>query len=206
MLAQTTNLGFNVTTYLLAQRGDMSKSLTIIISGPRGSGKSSVAKGSNLALAQSWTTREPKDRDRPGEYFYVTRTEFEAGWEAGVLLERDEHFGNLYGLCAVAEDSVRITDIDVNGALCLKDRPDVLLVGVLPPEPIRLVVEDRLRKRGDETEAELQDSLDRVDYEVEQIRAHWPYIIINDDLDAAQQQLRVIIRNACKRRGIQHPY
>lgn len=176
--------------------------LLIVISGPSGAGKASVAKGCGLAIAQSWTTRPPKSRDMPGEYKYVTREEFMEGVRTDKLLEHDEHFGNLYGLAKPPENKVVITDIDVNGALNLRERPDVVLVGILPPDPILETCLQRLYARGDESIDEILDRKDRIAYESELILAEWPKIIRNEELSAARNQLRTIIANSCKARNI----
>ncbi len=176
--------------------------LLIVISGPSGAGKASVAKGCGLEIAQSWTTRLPKSRDMPGEYKYVTKKEFMEGVGNGLLLEHDEHFGNLYGLAKPPAGKVVITDIDVNGARNLRHRPDVLLVGILPPDPIVETCLRRLRERGDESEEEILERRDRISYEAELILSEWPKIIRNDNLSDARKQLRIIIANCCKARNI----
>lgn len=177
--------------------------LIVVLSGPSGAGKASVAKGSGLQIAPSWTTRPPKSRDQPGEYIYVDKQEFEAGWRAGKLLECDEHFGNLYGLAKPPANKVLITDIDVNGALKLKDSPgEVLFIGILPPDPIVETCLSRLMARGDETDTEIQEREDRIKYEAGLILSQWPRIIRNENLADAQRQLKVIIANSCRARGI----
>ncbi len=179
--------------------------LIIVVSGPSGAGKASVGKASGLEIAPSWTSRQPKSRDQPGEYVYVSKTEFMHGWEAGKLLEYNEHFGNLYGLATPPPNKVLITDIDVNGALNLKDMPNVVLVGVLPPDPIVETCLRRLIERGDETEAEILERQDRIKYEAGLILSRWPKIIRNENLADAQRQLKVIIANSCHARGIALP-
>ncbi|MBA3679226.1 hypothetical protein H0W80_03510 [Candidatus Saccharibacteria bacterium] len=179
--------------------------LIFILSGPSGTGKASVAKGSGLEIAPSWTTREPKPRDQPGEYVHVTKHDFSKGWQSGQLLEYNEHFSNLYGLAKPAAGKVLITDIDVNGALSLKDRPDVILVGILPADPIVETCLNRLRGRGDELEAEIIERKARIEYEAETILSEWPRIIRNHNLADAQRQLRVMISNICRSRGITLP-
>ncbi len=178
--------------------------LIVVVSGPSGAGKASITKGCGLEIAQSWTTRSPKSRDMPGEYRYVSREEFMEGVCADQLLEHDEHFGNMYGLAKPPEGKVVITDVDVNGALKLRERPDVILVGVLPPDPIVEICLQRLHARGDETTDEILDRKDRIKYESELILAEWPRIIRNDDIVSARQQLKTIIANCCKTRKI--PY
>ena len=179
--------------------------LIIVLSGPSGAGKASVAKGSGLEIAPSWTTRPPKSRDQPGEYVYVTEEEFTSGWETNKLLEYDPHFGNLYGLAKPPPNKVLITDIDVNGALKLKEMPNVVLIGVLPPDPITETCLSRLRKRGDESDLEILDREDRIRYESELILSQWPKIIRNESLLEARRQLKTIIANSCRARGITLP-
>jgi len=179
--------------------------LIIILSGPSGAGKASVAKGSGLKIAPSWTTREPRPRDQPGEYVYVTKHEFNEGMQAGQLLEYNEHFSNLYGLAKPAIGKVLITDIDVNGALKLKDLPDIILVGILPADPIVETCLNRLRGRGDESEAEILERKARIEYEAETILSEWPRVIINHNLADAQRQLRIMIANVCRSRRITLP-
>lgn len=176
--------------------------LIIVISGPSGAGKASVAKGSGLEIAQSWTTRAPKPRDQPGEYRYVSKADFLEGLNSNKLLESDEHFGNYYGLAKPPSGRVVITDIDVNGARKIRDRDDVVLVGILPPDPIVETCLARLYERGDESAEEIQDRKDRIQYEAELILSEWPKIIRNDDLSSARNQLRTIITNSCRKRQI----
>lgn len=179
--------------------------LVIILSGPSCAGKGSLAKGSGLPLAASYTTRPPKPRDKPGEYIYVSEQGFKVAWQANKMLEHSQHFDSLYGLAKPKPNDVLITDIDVDGALKLKNRSGVILIGVLPPDPIVDVCLKRLRARGDETEEEILARIDRIRYESELILEHWPRIIRNENLLDAQHQLKVIIANSCKKRGIIYP-
>lgn len=179
--------------------------LIVILSGPSCAGKASLAKSTGLKIAPSYTTRPPKPRDQPGEYVYVSEQGFKIAWQANKLLEYSKHFDNLYGLARPKTDQVLITDIDVDGALKLKKKSSVVLVGVLPPDPIVEVCLERLRARGDETEEEIASRVDRIKYESDLILEHWPKVIRNDVLSQAQQQLKIIIANSCKKRGIPYP-
>ena len=80
--------------------------------------------------------------------------------------------------------------------------PNVVLVGVLPPDPIVETCLSRLEDRGDETQAEILERQDRIKYEADLILSQWPKIIRNENLADAQHELRVIIANSCRARGI----
>ncbi|HEY1217182.1 MAG TPA: hypothetical protein VGE93_26445, partial [Bryobacteraceae bacterium] len=74
-----------------------------IISAPSGSGKSTLVAGlldrdPNLLFSVSYTTRQPRGNERPGEsYNYISREEFESRIQRHEFLEYAEVFGNYYG-------------------------------------------------------------------------------------------------------------
>jgi len=81
-----------------AVRGEL-----FIVSGPSGSGKSSLCdallkQSPNLSLSISCTTREPRPGEEDGrEYHFLSKTSFEAQRDDGAFLEWANVHGNLYG-------------------------------------------------------------------------------------------------------------
>ncbi len=178
------------------------KGKLIVVSGPSGVGKGTIVKTlvkrrEDVVESVSCTTREARAGEKHGrEYFFISKAEFLERIEKNDFLEYDEHFGNFYGTPVsfvqetLKEKSV-ILEIDVVGALNAKKRfPDSVLVMIVPPNVAEL--EKRLRGRGSETEAEIQNRLARLTYELSQ-KDKYDYVIVNDILKNAIARLEEII-------------
>lgn len=185
----------------LARRG-----LLIILSSPSGAGKSTLSKrvledDPNVVFSVSATTRSPRAGEVDGrEYYFKTRSEFEEMVQNGGMLEHAEVFGNLYGTplapveAAIAAGQDVLFDVDWQGGQQIRNSPlsdAVVSVFVLPPSIAEL--EARLQKRG-------QDSAEVVAGRMAQSKteiSHWAeydYVLINDDVDHAEQKLRTIVQ------------
>lgn len=170
------------------------RGVLVVIAGPSGVGKGTVharvlAALDDAVLSVSATTRPP----RPGEvdgvaYHFVTEAGFEELVATGALLEWATYAGYRYGTprgpveAAVAAGEVVILDIEVQGALQVKDQdPHALLVFLRPPSMDEL--ERRLRGRGTETDEVVTRRLARAREEL--AAAHrFDVEVVNDDLDA----------------------
>lgn len=190
-----------VTTSKIARRG-----LLIILSSPSGAGKSTLSKrlmawDNTLRFSVSATTRAP----RPGEvngrdYYFVSREEFLAMVEAGQMLEHAEVFGNLYGTprapveAAMAEGRDTIFDVDWQGGQQIRRSAlakDVISIFILPPSISTL--ESRLRGRAQDSETVIADRMAKSRSEI----SHWAeydYVVVNHDLEDAEEELRVILK------------
>ena len=118
------------------------KGRLMVISGPSGTGKSTVVK--RLAgdprvapyVSISATTRTPRPGETHGvEYFFLSREEFEKLRSEGNLLESAEVHGNAYGtpskpvLDQINQGGLVILEIDVQGAAQVKERmPEAVFV------------------------------------------------------------------------------
>ncbi len=155
----------------------------------------------SLVLSVSCTTRRPRVGEVNGKsYFFISQEEFLKRKEENGFLEWDEHFGNYYGtpksfvLEQLKTHSV-ILEIDVKGALqvreALKGSPvEPVLIMITPPSSQELI--NRLSGRNSESMTELLKRLKRVDYELSQKDAY-DYVIVNDDLNEAKENLEKII-------------
>lgn len=194
----------------MARRG-----LLIILSSPSGAGKSTLARGltewdPTLGFSISVTTRPPRRGEVDGqEYHFRTRAEFEAMVARGELLEHAEVFGHLYGsLRAPVEAAVEagrdtIFDIDWQGGQQIRNSTlarDVVSIFILPPSIAAL--EERLRRRGQDSEAVIAERMARARDEI----SHWAeydYVLINRDVAAATDTLIAIVRAERMRRDRQ---
>ncbi len=180
------------------------KNILIAISGPSGVGKGTLverilAHNEDVALSVSCTTRQPRAGEVNGkDYFFITKEEFLKKIKENDFLEYDEHFGNFYGTpksfveATLKEKSV-LLEIDVKGALNAKRLiPEAVLVMVVPPSLEEL--RKRLSGRGTETEEEIRRRVARMEYELS-FRNEYDYVVVNDDLDAAEKRIADIIRS-----------
>jgi guanylate kinase len=181
--------------------------LLLILSGPAGSGKSTLVERLQrttndvpLRVAVSATTRPRRNQEEPGRhYHFMSPEQFAAELEAGGFLEHAEVHGNYsYGtlkrevLPALAEGRVVILVIDVQGADQVRRQiPDAVTVFLKAPSLVDY--RKRLEQRGTETAAAIDRRLLTAERELPRAD-DYDYTVVNDDLDRAVEQLRAIIR------------
>lgn len=174
------------------------KGLLFVVSGPAGSGKSTIVKKlvdtGEFEFSVSATTRAPRDGEINGvHYHFITRESFEEKIANGEMLEHAEYVGNFYGTpkdavmkCLDAGKNI-ILEIEVQGAMQVKEKmPEAVMVLVLPPDAKAL--EERLRGRGTETEDIIRKRMEASRYELEYF-SRYDYVVINgrDCLDEAAE-------------------
>lgn len=177
----------------------------IIISGPSGTGKSTIIRRLladpqlRLRLSISATTRNPRPGEEEGkDYYFWTREKFLKGIDQGDFLEWAEVFGNLYGSLRAKVDEDRafgwgvVLEIDVQGAeqvrrIC----PEV--VSIFVKAPSLEIYEDRLRGRGTESEEAIQRRVEGARRELEEADKY-TYQVVNDRLDVAIGEIIAILR------------
>ena len=179
------------------------KGKLIVISGPSGAGKSTVVFNAigdrnDSCFSTSVTTRQPRPGEEDGrEYFFISQEEFDKMVEEGELLEHAQYVNNSYGtpksyvLSKLNEGMNVILDIEVQGARQVKAKlPEAVTVFVVPSSLTEL--ERRLRSRGTETEETVIARLNRARQEYKEAD-FYEYIIINDDVEKAADELSAII-------------
>ena len=182
------------------------KGLLIILSSPSGAGKSTLAKrlmvwDPTLSFSVSATTRAARSGEEDGrEYFFRSRAEFAAMVEAGEMLEHAEVFGNRYGSpkgpveAAMEEGRDTLFDIDWQGGQQIRRSAlakDVVSIFILPPSIADL--EARLRTRAQDSDEIIASRMAKSRDEI----SHWgeyDYVIINRDLDVAEDELKTILK------------
>ncbi len=177
------------------------RNILVVLSGPSGVGKGTMKERlmqrGEFVFSVSCTTREPRPGEREGvDYFFLTREEFERRIGEDFFLEYDEHFGFYYGtprgfVEAKLKESSVLLDLDVVGALNLrKNFPSAILVFLAPPDPAALKA--RLEARGAEDAKQIEGRLARADFELSK-QGEFDYVIVNDDRDRAEAELKAIV-------------
>lgn len=175
----------------------------LVISGPSGTGKSTVIGylmeiRPGLEFSTSATTRAPRPGEVDGrEYFFVTPERFEEMVLNGELLEHATFVGNSYGTprSQVEQRLERgitvILDIEVQGAAQVKAAmPEAVTVFLAPPSLEAL--EERLRGRGTETEEKILSRLETARQEL-LLAPTYDYTVVNDDFRRAAREINAIL-------------
>lgn len=179
--------------------------LLIILSSPSGAGKSTLARrlmkwDPSLQFSVSATTRPPRDGEEHGQhYYFTTPEEFRQQITDDEMLEHAEVFGNFYGSprapveAAMRDGRDTIFDVDWQGGQQIRASAlggHVVSIFVLPPSLPEL--ERRLRTRGQDSDEVIAGRMEKSRDEI----SHWAeydYVLVNDDLDDTENQLRAIL-------------
>jgi guanylate kinase len=193
----------------------MDRGSFIVVSAPSGTGKSSLCQRVIQALPEivfsvSYTTRHPRPDEVNGQnYFFISREEFQRRITQGEFAEWSENYGNLYGTSlktmkdVLAGGGDLLLDIEPRGAKKIKQKfRGGVFVFVLPPSREELL--KRLAGRGHETDEAIAARYAQAENELKEI-AWYDYVIFNDDLDKAVNQLIAIyIAQRCRRSRLQN--
>jgi len=181
----------------------------IVISGPSGSGKSSITRklldgDRSIHYSVSMTTRPLRKTEKDGvDYMFTTIEEFQKKMNEGEFIESAFVHGSYYGtlrtpiLDAFASGKNILLDIDVQGGRQIREKFDNgVFVFVLPPALDEL--KRRLRGRMTDREEVIERRLREAGREVREL-VHYDYLVPNLDLNEAVMQVRAIIAaEACR--------
>jgi len=185
--------------------------LILILSGPSGSGKSSIYKTAigdlgTIEFSVSCTTRAPRPGEVDGsDYHFISREEFDRLVAEDAFAEHAEVHGNCYGtlkselLGRVQRGIDVLLDIDVQGAAQLRRlcesscefRRACVFIFIMPPSFEEL--ERRLRGRATETEESILRRLANAKGEMAHA-SEYDHIIVNDDLARAAAEFTALVR------------
>ena len=185
-----------------------------VVSSPSGGGKGTLIRRvrdtvPNLSYSVSYTTRAPRNNEVDGrEYFFIGQQTFEKMVTAGEFLEWACVHGNFYGTARdqVARETAAgldiILEVDVQGAASIRELMlDSVSIFILPPS--YEILKERLIARGTDTAEQLAVRLKNAPEELQQFSC-FDYVIINDDVNRAANQLAAIIygeRARCQRQA-----
>jgi len=176
----------------------------IILSAPSGGGKSTILNevlkvAEDIDYSVSYTTRKPRGTEQNGiHYHFVSEAEFQKRISEGDFLEYANVFGNWYGTSKsfirnrLAVKHHVILDIDVQGASLISST-DIPYVKIFILPPSMEVLHQRLVLRATDSEEEIAKRLQIAKEEVAFI-PQYDYLVINDKLEIAVQDVLAIIR------------
>ena len=178
--------------------------LLILISAPSGAGKTTLCDLllevlPQLTRAITCTTRPPRPGEQDGlDYHFFTAEEFLKRLHAGNFLEHATVYGNSYGILKsellgkLRDGQDVLLNVDVQGAATIREQavtePELkrALVTIFLTPPSVAVLEQRLKKRGADTESVIQKRLAVARQEIAQWK-NFDYLLISG---SKQEDLR----------------
>jgi len=182
------------------------RGLMLILSSPSGAGKTTLTRmllqknELDLTPSISVTTRERRSSEVDGfHYHFISHRRFEAMRDAGELLEWAEVHGNYYGTPSelvekiLAQGRDVLFDIDYQGAEQIRKKAgeDVVSVFILPPSMKELRA--RLERRAEDAADTIAKRLENARTEISRGWGQYDYVLINDDLQRAFDDLLSIL-------------
>lgn len=184
-----------------------------IVSAASGTGKTTlvsrlVKNHADIRVSVSHTTRLPRGSEQNGvHYHFVSTDEFTAMIQANAFLEYAQVHGHYYGTSVNGLQSLTqsgadvILEIDTQGAEQVRRTlPDSRSIFILPPSFTAL--RERLTGRGTDAPEVIARRLEKARSEIEQAYL-FDYIVINDDLIQAENELMYIIKASRLRQNAQ---
>lgn len=180
------------------------RGILFVLSSPSGAGKSSIAKNilrkdKNIRLSVSYTTRKKrKDEIKGRDYFYISIKEFKDKIKSNYFLEWAKVFDNYYGSPRnLIQDEIYngmdvLFDIDWQGTQQLSENDGFDLVSIFILPPSKKVLETRLKTRAQDTTFEVIKRMSQATDEISHYM-EYSYIIVNDDLEKASNQVLSIL-------------
>jgi guanylate kinase len=188
----------------------LSSPILIVLSAPSGGGKTTLcqqilAHHPEMVRIVTCTTRPPRPGEVEGrDYFFLDHTTFTQRLEAGEFLEHAQVYNNCYGVpraeiinkFRLGKDVLLNVDVQGVATVCARAAEDPLLAAALVTvflTPATLEELDlRLRRRGTDSEAQLEKRLGVARQEIAQWR-HFQYLILSTTIAEDVRRLEAII-------------
>lgn len=174
------------------------------IAAPSGTGKTTLVKElisslSNITVSISHTTRPKRPAEQHGvNYYFIDEKEFRQMISHGDFLEHATVFNNLYGTSkrwveeTLAKGQDVVLEIDWQGSQQIKKLfPHSIGIFILPPclDTLSQRLTTRNQDNSDIIQQRLADAREAVSHVFD-----FDYIVLNDDFDAAVEDLKTIVK------------
>jgi guanylate kinase len=192
--------------------------LLVLISAPSGGGKTTLcrhllAARSGMTRAVTCTTREPRPGERDGvDYYFLDAASFLKRVQAGNFLEHATVYGNSYGTLKsevvgkLRQGNDVLLNVDVQGAAAIRahaqEDPELkrALVTVFLTPASLVILEQRLRNRGTDSEPVIQKRLSVARQEIAQWK-HFDYLLVSGSIAEDLQRMLAIVEAEKMRSG-----
>lgn len=187
-----------------------SEPMLVVISAPSGAGKTTLceqtlAVRANMERAITCTTRDPRPGEKDGEdYYFLDAGDFLKRVQAGNFLEHATVYGNSYGtlksevLTKLRAGKDVLLNVDVQGAAAIRTHaegdPELkrALVTVFLTPPSMGILEERLKKRGQDSPQVIAKRLSVARQEIAQWR-HFDYLIVSSSVAEDVRRLLAVL-------------
>ena len=172
----------------------------LIITAPSGAGKSTIANRlmnafPSLAFSISAATRAPRGNEKNGvEYYFISTEEFKQKIKEQAFAEWEMVYeGKYYGTYNSEIERIwnnnqtPVLDIDVKGALHIKQLYPHQTYSIFIEPPSVDVLKTRLKNRGTENEDAINMRINKAEYELS-FKGHFDKVILNDNLESASEK------------------
>ena len=179
----------------------------IILTAPSGAGKTTIKSKlldvlkKELSFSVSATTRKIRGKEQEGiDYHFTNEEVFKKLIENNSFIEWEMVYPGLYYGTTVqemnriwGEGKVPVLDIDVKGALNVKQQfgKQVLTIFIEPPSIE--VLRERLQKRGTDTEENILTRINKATEEM-QYKEQFDQVVLNDDIERASAEVIALVR------------
>jgi len=178
----------------------------IIVTAPSGAGKTTIVHHllktfKQLAFSVSATNRPKRSNEVNGKDYYFLDTEtFKAKINAHEFVEYEEVYENrFYGTLVEeveklwSENKCIVFDVDVKGALTLKNKFKEQALAIFIEPPSKEVLYTRLKNRNTETEQTLAQRIIKAEEELKFASA-FDFKIVNDTLKHALEETDTLVK------------
>jgi guanylate kinase len=178
----------------------------IVLAAPSGAGKTSIKSRllaelpDKLSFSISAATRKIRAGEKDGvDYFFIDVEDFKNKIDHKQFVEWEMVYpGSYYGTTVEEiqriwnENKTPILDIDVQGAMHVKELYGERALTIFIKPPSLDVLKERLEKRGTDNEEQIKTRVSKAAEEIA-FSNNFDHIVLNDDLDKASAEVKALV-------------